>query len=94
MNVKRALQWAILAVLAAASALNILYLTGVIGQHAATWGFLLVVGCFALTLLLKKRMADAPAPEDNALQRARGIATAVFAVIWLVTGGMAFVWMK
>ena len=94
MNVKRVMQWVILAVCLIASVLNILYLTGATGQHAATVGFLLVVGCFAAHLLLKSRYADAPAAPDTRLENLRGILTAVFAVVWLVTAGMAFVWLR
>lgn len=92
MNVKRIMQWVILTVCAAAFVLNVLYLTSVLGQHAATWGFLLVVACFAAHLLLKKRyVSDTP---DTPVERLRGILTAVLAIAWLVTAGMAFVWVK
>lgn len=94
MRIKRAMQWAILAVCLAASVLNILYLTGVFSQHAATIGFILVVACFAAHLLLQKRYADAPPAPDTPPERLRGILTAVFAVIWLVSAGMALVWLK
>ena len=93
MQAKRILQWAILAMLVIASALNILYLTGVLGQHAATIGFLLVLGCFAANLLLKRRYANAPATEATRLQNLRGIVTAGFAVICLVSTAVAFVWL-
>lgn len=93
MNAKRIMQWAILAVCLIASVLNILYLTGVLGQHAATYGFLLVLGCFAAHLLLKRRYTGAPAAA-SLLENLRGTLTAVFAVTWLVTAGMAFVWIK
>jgi|GEM_PF-3457250 len=94
MRVKRVMQWAILAVCAAASLLNILYLSGVLSQHAATYGFLLVLACFAAHLLLKKQYADAPAAPDTRLERLRGGLTALFAVLWLVTSGLAMVWMR
>ncbi|MBQ9196742.1 MAG: hypothetical protein IJ157_05805 [Clostridia bacterium] len=93
MQAKKILQWAILAALAAASTLNILYLTGKLGQHAATYGFLLVLACFAAHLLLKRRYADAPVTENNRLQNLRGAVTAAFAVVWLVSTGLAFVWL-
>lgn len=93
MGIKRILQWAILAVCLIASALNILYLAGVLSQHAATYGFILVVACWAAHLALKKRYADAPAAPDTRFENVRGILTAVFAVVWLITAGMAFVWL-
>ena len=94
MHIKQALQWIILAACAAATALNVLYLTGVFSQHAATYGFLLVAACWAALLLLKSRLADAPAAADTRLEKLRGILTAVFAVAWLVTAGMAFAWSR
>ncbi len=94
MNIKRLLQWAILAVCLAAALLNILYLTGVLSQHAATYGFLLVLAVFAAQLLLKKRFADAPPTPNTRLENLRGILTAVFAVTWLVTSGLALVWIR
>ena len=93
MQAKRILQWSILIALILASALNILYLTGVFGQHAATLGFLLVLGCFAASLLLKRRWGSLPAAAPAKLENLRGIVTAVFAVTWLVTTGIAFVWL-
>ena len=94
MHIKRILQWVILAVCLAASVLNILYLTGVFSQHAATYGFLLVLAAFAAQLLLKKRFADAPPTPNTRLENLRGILTAVFAVTWLVTSGLALVWIR
>ena len=94
MQTKRIVQWGILAALAVASALNVLYLTGVLGQHASTVGFLLVLACFAAQMALKNRWADEPAENPGTVQTLRSVATVAFAVIWLVSTGMAFVWVK
>ena len=61
---------------------------------AATYGFLLVLAVFAAQLLLKKRFADAPPTPNTRLENLRGILTAVFAVTWLVTSGLALVWIR
>lgn len=90
MQYKRILQWAILAACVVATILNLLYLTGVLGEHAATYGFLLLLICFIANLVLKRRFPDLPATPDTRIEKLRGILTAVFAVAWLVTVGFAF----
>ena len=94
MQVKRILQWAILAALAAASALNILYLTGTLNQRASSLGYALVIGCFVALFLLKKRITSEASSAPTRLDSIRGIATAVFAVIWIVTIGISLVWVR
>ena len=91
MSLKRMMQWAILAVCAAAAVLNILALVGVCPRGAISYGFALVAGCWALHLLLRPRYGDDATP-DTRLERARGYLTAGFAGIWLLTTGMSLFW--
>lgn len=92
MSLKRIMQWAILAVCAAAAALNVVYLSGGCSRASASWGFALVAGCWAVHLLLCPRYAQESATPDTPLERWRGYLTGGFAALWLVTAGMTLFW--
>ena len=91
MKLKKLYQWSILLSCITASALNILYLLHKCSQHATTVGFILLLLCWGAGLLLKKRFDGLPASKDSPSENIRGIMTALFSIIWLVTTGIALV---
>ena len=88
---KLILQWSIAAALFAAAACNVLYLTGVWTRTAVSAGMLLVILCY-LAVAVYKRKGTKDVVSDTRMDRLRGNATGVLAVIWLVTTGLSMFW--
>lgn len=88
---KLILQWSIAAALFAASACNILYLTGVWARTAVGTGTLLVILCYLAVAIYKRKGTDNTV-SDTRMDRFRGNATGALAVIWLVTTGLTMFW--
>ena len=90
MILKKGLQWAILTAFVLATVINILCLTGVLPRSAATVGVGAVLCLWAIQLVLKRRWAELPAEPDTPPERLRGILTAVFAGLWVLTAALSY----
>ena len=90
MILKKGLQWAILGAFLLATVLNILCLAGMLPRSAATVGVGAVICLWAIQLVLKRRWAALPAEPDTPAERTRGILTAVFAGLWVLTAALSY----
>ncbi len=89
---EKLMRWGILASCAIAAVLNVLYLCGLCPQQVTSYGFLLLIVCWAANLLLRRQMAAESAAPDTMVEHIRGVATLVFAAIWLITTGLSLFW--
>ena len=90
MILKKSLQWAILTAFVLATVINILCLTGVLSRSAAAVGVGAVLCLWAIQLVLKRRWAELPAEPDTPAERVRGMLTAVFAGLWVLTAALSY----
>ena len=90
MILKKGLQWAILAAFVLAAVMNILCLTDVFPRSYATVGVGAVICLWAIQLVLKRRWAELPSEPDTPSERMRGILTAVFAGVWVLTAALSY----
>ena len=89
---EKLMRWGILTSCATAAVLNVLYLCGLCQQQVTSYGFLLLIVCWAANLLLRRQMNAEAAAPDTMVERIRGIATLIFAAIWLITTGLSLFW--
>ncbi len=85
---KKLLLWAIALSCALAAALNLLFLSSVIGKTGCSIGAGLIILCYIALVLFKRSGKDTARAEDGPVAKARGIATAVCACLWLLTFGL------
>jgi len=87
---KKGLLWAILGAFLLATVLNILCLASVLPRSAATVGTGAVICLWAIQLVLKRHWAELPAEPDTPSERMRGIMTAIFAGLWVLTAALSY----
>ena len=89
---EKLMRWGILVSCAIAAVPNVLYLCGLCPQQVTSYGFLLLIICWAANLILRRKAAAEPAAQDTPIERIRGMATLIFAALWLVTTGLSLFW--
>lgn len=94
MLLKRLLQWAVLFSCTVGSALNILYLSGVCGRRAPGIGFTMILLCWTVASVLKSRLESVEMNKSMVVDRIRIILTVLFSIVWLITSGIALVWIR